>query len=226
MIFSFHTKQSGNHIRGFTLVELLVSMAIFTSVITIATGALFSAQSVNVKLEQTQNILDGVNLATEVIVRDIRYGEKFHCDTAVPASLPVTPNRLSCSYELTSGGSVLIFKPSVPLTGSTVALTSLDRVVYYLSSAGVLYKDEYADGVIANKVTYQITSPDVKVARLLFYVSGADCSIAGCYSGPQPDLDQPLITLVMWGVTVPSKGSTPPVSFSIQTSISPRGLDK
>jgi prepilin-type N-terminal cleavage/methylation domain-containing protein len=33
--------------RGFTLVELLVTMAIFISVITIATGALYSAQAVN-----------------------------------------------------------------------------------------------------------------------------------------------------------------------------------
>ncbi len=202
--------------RGFTLIELLVSMAIFISVITIATGALFSAQVVNTRLEQTQAVLDGVNLATEVIVRDMRYGASFYCDTSIP--FPMTTVRKSCEYP--TGGTVLIFKPTVSLAGT--ANHNLDRVAYYLSG-GVLYKDEYPSGGTTR--TSQITASDVNIQKLSFYATGLN-STAGTvdYAGAS-DYNQPLITMVISGVTIPRKKTTQPVTFSVQTSASSRALD-
>lgn len=198
--------------RGFTLVELLISMAIFTSVITIATGALFSAQTINSRLEQTQIILDGVNLATEVMVRDIRYGSEFRCDTVIPtAALPTT--RASCEYD--NGGTVIIFKPTLTLPASSDP--QLDRISYYLSE-GVVYKDEYREGNINNKVTYQITPSDVDIETLTFYIAGAE-------STTDTNFIQPLVTIVLSGVTVPQRTSVEPVVFKIQTSVSARPTD-
>src|SRR3989344_3978490 len=127
-IFSnFSTKK---HIRGFTLIELMVSMAIFIFVITVATGSLFSAQAVNTKLEQTQLILDGVNLAAEVMARDMRYGEIFNCVAFLPNTIPHAPDsRNSCPYG-GGGYEAVIFKPSVSISGSTDF--SSDRIAYYL----------------------------------------------------------------------------------------------
>ncbi len=198
--------------RGFTLVELLISMVIFTSVITIATGALFSAQTINTRLEQTQLILDGVNLAVEVMARDIRYGSEFHCDTVIPASsIPMT--RTSCPYA--NGGTVIILRPSVVLSGSNDQAS--DRIMYYLSN-GIVYKDEYKEGVIGNKITYQVTPTDVNITTLAFYVTGSENTSAG-------NIVQPLVTLVLSGVTVPGKTKVTPVQFTIQTSVSARALD-
>lgn len=195
---------------GFTLVELLVTMAIFIGVITIATGALFSAQSVNTRLEQTQKVLDGVNLATEVIVRDMRYGSDFYCDTSLPSNPPMT--RRQCAYP--NGGTVLIFKPTIPLSGSTNP--DNDRVAYYLSN-GMLYKNEYPSGGAV--MTKQITSSDVNVQKLSFYSSG----LANIASS---DYNQPLITFVLSGITIPLKRNVQPVSFSVQTGASSRTLDR
>jgi len=207
---------SSKHVRGFTLVELLVTMAIFISVITIATGALFSAQVVNTRLQQTQSILDGVNLATEVIVRDMRYGSSFYCDTAIP--LPMVSVRKSCEYP--NGGTVIIFKPTMALANTTNQ--SLDRVAYYLS-AGVLYKDEYPYG--GTKRTLQITSSDVDVQKLSFYAKGLNTTTGASDYGGASDYSQPLVTMVISGVTIPRKKTTQPVSFSVQTSASSRALD-
>ncbi len=201
-----------NGLRGFTLVELLISMAIFTSVITIATGALFSAQAINARLEQTQLILDGVNQAVEVMARDIRYGSDFHCDTVIPSS-SVPSNSVSCPYS--NGGSVIVFKPAVPLSGST--LPDSDRISYYLSN-GVIYKDEYKEGNISNKITYQITPSDVNISNLSLYVNGAEDTTSG-------NLSQPLVTLVVYGLTTPARKNVQPVQFTVQTSISARALD-
>lgn len=201
------------HTRGFTLVELLVSLAIFTSIITIATGALFSAQAVNARLEQTQLILDGVNLAVEVMSRDIRYGTIYYCDTAVRTPLQTT--RLSCPRSAGIGGTAVIFKPSVKLSQSTDSVS--DRIAYYLSN-GAIFKDEYwkVSGNYVKK-TYQITPSDVNITDLVFYVSGAE--------GSPGESNQPLITMIVSGTTIPPKSNVKPVTFTIQTSASSRGLD-
>ncbi len=205
-----------SHLQGFTLIELMVTMAIFISVMTIAVGALFSAQVVNTRLEQTQAILDGVNLATEVIVRDIRYGSNFYCDTAIP--FPMTTLRKGCIYP--SGGTVLIFRPTLALTGSTNQ--TLDRVAYYLSN-GVLYKDEYPYG--GTMRTYQITATDVNIQNLAFYATGLNSTTGTSDYASVSDYNQPLITMVISGVTIPTKKTVQPVTFSVQTSGSSRALD-
>ena len=194
---------------GFTLIELLVTMAVFLSVITIATGALFSSQVVNTRLEQTQAILDGVNLATEIIVRDIRYGSLFYCSTSVPN--PITASRQECSYPVR--GTVLVFRPAVGLPGSLDARQ--DRVAYYISN-GVLYKDEYPYGSAMR--TKQVTSSDVSIQNLSFYSTGLQ-------NTSDNDFDQPVITMVLSGVTIPKKVSIQPVSFTVQTSATSRMLD-
>jgi type II secretory pathway pseudopilin PulG len=208
--------------RGFTLIELLVTMAIFINVITIATGALYSAQAVNTRLEQTQVVLDGVNLATEVIVRDIRYGSNFYCDNSPSVPSPVPTLRKSCPFG-TGGGNILVFKPTTALAGTTNQ--NADRVAYYLSN-GILYKNEYPSGGPVR--TYQITASNVAVGTLAFYATGLNSSFGSpsVDYGSVSDTNQPLITLVISGVTIPQKKSTPAVAFSLQTSASSRTLDR
>lgn len=215
-------KNSFKFIKGFTLIELLVTMAIFINVITIATGALYSAQAVNTRLEQTQTVLDGVNLATEVIVRDIRYGSNFYCDNSLSVPTPVPTLRKSCPYA-SGGGNILVFKPTTPLVGSTDP--TADRVAYYLSN-GILYKNEYPSG--GTMKTYQITASNVSIGTLAFYATGLNSSLGSpsVDYASTADNNQPLITLIISGVTIPQKKSVQPVTFSLETSASSRTLDK
>jgi prepilin-type N-terminal cleavage/methylation domain-containing protein len=195
-------------LRGFTLVELMVTMAIFTSVITIATGALFSAQAVNTKLQETQTILDEVTLSIEVMSRDIRYGSSFYCtnNPTDQAGLALSARR-DCPYP--TGYGAVMFKPAMGLRTTTDQ--TKDRVVYYLS-AGVLYKTEYPYG--SSPVTYQMTSQDIHIDTLSFYVYGS-----------ATDADQPVVTISISGTTIPSRKNVQPIPFSVQLSVSERGID-
>jgi prepilin-type N-terminal cleavage/methylation domain-containing protein len=200
-------------LQGFTLVELLVTSALFSVVITIAVGALLSAQTINIRLKQTQTVLDGVNLATEIMVRDIRYGLNFYCDTAVPASILL---RKECPHiSGVPGATVLFFKPTAALVGTTN--DDLDRIAYYLEN-GTLYKKEYPYG--GTERTYQLTSNNVTISTLGFYSSGLYSS----QSVPTRDYNQAIVTIVLSGVTVGSS-SVAPVTFSMQTSATSRLLD-
>lgn len=207
----FYLLNFKKNVKGFTLVELLVSLALFTAIITIATGSLFSAQAINLRLQESQIILDGVNLTSEVMIRDMLYGSNFYCDTSAPVN-PIV-SRKSCSYSSTSGGQIILFKPVMALPSSPDP--SLDRVVYRMNN-GVIYKDEYAGGVVANLKTYQVTSSDVFVSSLKFYVTGAE---------GYPDLNQTMITMIISGSTLPTGSKNKIVPFSVETSVSVRGLD-
>ncbi len=216
--------------HGFTLVEILVVLGLFSSVMTIAAGALFTTQAVNVKLQETQSILDNVNLSMETMTREIRYGTDFHCDISLLATS--SSLRKNCTFT-NNGGTVLFFKPNTMVNDK-------DRVAYYLKNTGVLYKDEYLCGddncTIVSTSTYQITGDDVVIKSLVFYVTGAntvakdnkDISILGVV---QHDYTQPLITLSVAGETKSKKSgattatSTGIVKFTVQTSISSRQLD-
>ncbi|MEI6810585.1 MAG: type II secretion system protein [Candidatus Nomurabacteria bacterium] len=195
-------------VKGFTLIELMVVIALFTTIMTVTIGALYSAQAINTKLQQTQIILDGVNLVTEEIIRDIRYGSVFFCTDTVPVS---SPDRRECSYP--NGNSVLAFKPGNALT---LSKSSSDRIVYYVSN-GAIFKEEFPEG--APKAPIQVTSSDILVDKLTFYVKGSGTALSGDYI-------QPLITLSITGTTKPSNSKVAPVTFSIQTSSSARVMDQ
>lgn len=209
----FLSKVRNRITKAFTLVELLVVLGLFSFIMTIASGALFSAQAVNVRLQQTQAILDNMNLSMEVITRDIRYGSDFYATSSIVTTLPV--KRRSCNYE-SNGCKVLYFKPSG-------ASNDLDRVAYYIDS-GVMYKKESMFGV--PEKTYQITASDVIIKSLIFFVKGAGSSVAADNEDGSIDYDQPLITITIYGATKPTKSAATTTKFTIQTSISPRELDK
>lgn len=98
-----------SRIKGFTLVEMLVVLGLFSFIMTLATGVLYTTQAINVKLQETQSVLDNVSVSLEIVSRDIRYGSHFHCSTTLHDSTFL--ERKNCSYNdigANNGGSVIL----------------------------------------------------------------------------------------------------------------------
>lgn len=219
-------KREGIKLGGFTLVEMLVVLGLFSFIMTLATGALYSTQAINVKLQDTQSVLDNVNLSMETMSRDIRYGFDFHC--AEEMNETDIQLRKSCSYQNTGashGGKFLFFRPFD-------AASSSDRVVYYASTTSkgsVILKDEYIADALGNisTTTYQITTSNVKIKSLIFYVTGANTTLgkSGMDVGDVHDYAQPLITINISGETIPIKQNASSTKFIIQSSVTSRNLD-
>lgn len=213
MKYFFFTKYKKSlHVQGFTLVELLVATAVFIFVITLTTGALFSAQTLNVRLQQTQSIMDSLNLGVELMIRDIRYGSNFYCTSTVQN----IAGKKSCPHSASGSqaGSVLVLSPPVALKGSSNVAT--DRVIYFVAN-GILYKNEYPTGSSA-RTNIQITPNDVTVTAISFFVTGAESVLEG-------DTNQPVVTFSVHGATIPAKQSERPVEFNIETTVVPRAID-
>jgi prepilin-type N-terminal cleavage/methylation domain-containing protein len=199
-------------IMGFTLVEILVVLGLFSLIATISLGTLFNAQTINARLQESQATLDNINLSTQTLLRDIRLGTEFNCQLFVPVVRPTV--RKNCD-STGPGGFVLFFK-------SVDSLGANDRVAYYLKK-GVLYKNEY---VGTSTSILQVTSDDVVITSLKFYVKGAQTSDGSNDDTGATDSEQPLITVSISGHAKQIRRATTSADFIIQTNISPRELDK
>ncbi len=130
--------------KGFTLVEMLVAVAIFMMVVTVAMSALMSIINANRKARAIQSVVSNVNFVIESISRDIRMGSDYN---------NVIDNT-TINYISPSG----------------------DRIYYHFVSPDL---DKKINGFLSKctgscdnfPTNYsQITSPDVNILSLAFYV--------------------------------------------------------
>jgi prepilin-type N-terminal cleavage/methylation domain-containing protein len=142
--------------RGFTLIEMLVSVAIFSMVMVIALGALLAMSESDRKAQTLKSVINNLNFSLDAMTRSLRTGVNYHCDVGqgtvtVPRDCAATPatsiaflssdnqtvrycrgNGSTCSV---SGTAILVSKgasPLAPITASEVAITNLQ---FYVSGA-------------------------------------------------------------------------------------------
>src|SRR4051812_7330740 len=77
---------SDNHNKGFTLLEMIVAIAIFTVVAFMAISALLTTFNANTKAQSSRKLVDNVAFAFEDLVRNARIGMDYHCEATAPAS--------------------------------------------------------------------------------------------------------------------------------------------
>src|ERR1035437_536037 len=65
--------------KGFSLVEMLVAVGIFMSIMTIAISSLISIIGANKKAQAIKSTIDSVTFAVENISRDMRMGIDYEC---------------------------------------------------------------------------------------------------------------------------------------------------
>ena len=186
--------------RGFTLLEILVAVSLFTVAIFIIIVTLFSISNAQKKALAIQNVQDNMRFAFEAMTKEIRTGKIFHCGTGTPLTNPANcqfPNPgASLSFLNTAGETVTYQRQGNQLVKSTT---------------GTLPCDEPLGPV---QDCLKITSPQlVNITRLNFYVDG---SVGG-------DNKQAIATIVMEGEVIgpPGVGTT---NINLQTTVSKRGL--
>ncbi|MEI6528759.1 MAG: type II secretion system protein [bacterium] len=208
---SFLSKQkiiSANVSNGFTLVELMVAVAIFTIVATTAGSALMGIISANKKARSIQSAMNDVNLALESVSKDMRMGTDYEC-----SSSDTVPGNYSSPSCPTTGGTLIKYKSNKDANGDGVS----DYIYYKFYPADSTNKGSIrmcaASGSIfcnSDSSFSSLTSPEVNVTKMKFYVVNG-----GTTSGAQPRV---VITMSGEAGAVVSLKTT----FDIQTSVSQR----
>lgn len=142
MIFrTFHSAQ-----KGFTLVELMTSLAVFMVIMTIAMGSVLGIFTANRKARTESYVMNNLNLAVESMAREIRFGQRYHCGTGIYTAPQNCPSGDSVISFLSSDGQQMVYR----LTG-----TSIERSV---------------DG---GSTFVGVTAPEIVIENMRFYVLGA-----------------------------------------------------
>ncbi len=141
-----------NTVRGFTLIEMLVSVALFSIVMTIVAAAYLNLINLDRQTHATNDIVNNLNFAVDSIARTIRTGTVYSCGSA-------TDSYGDC--------------PTVPGTAMSLTNDQSQSVAYILNTT------THQIGTCATTVslcnstnaTY-LTDPRIKINTLSFYVSG------------------------------------------------------
>ncbi len=80
--------------KGFTLLEMIVSLGIFSVVAIIAVGSLVRITSLNRQAQTMQAAMNNINYILESMSREMRFGSNYNCDTAMTVN-PGSDNSLS-----------------------------------------------------------------------------------------------------------------------------------
>lgn len=145
--------------RGFTLVELIIAVALFTLVAFISIGAILTIFDANKRAQSSKTVVDNLNFAIEDMARTVRFGEKYYCDSgSIPfVSHPVPTN--------------------CPNGGSRIAVYFNNITTVYRWNGGINDPIEKSNDGGSNYTA--ITAPETKIEHLKFYVLGA-----GTYEQP------------------------------------------
>jgi len=105
------TRESIGSVRGFTLIEIIISLGIFAVVAVIAIGALLKVLSANKKAQSVQDAVTNLNFAMDTMLRDIRTGSKYDCTTSVGIYTPTIPT-VPCDFQSPDTSAVIAFRSS------------------------------------------------------------------------------------------------------------------
>jgi prepilin-type N-terminal cleavage/methylation domain-containing protein len=194
--------------RGFTLIEMLVSVAVFSIVMVIALGALLALSEANRKAELLSEATNNFNSAVDSMTRTIRTGSNYHCGTG---AVNQTQDCQSSSQDQ------FAFLPN----GATL---STQVVVYKFSSSG-------CPGGVAGCIVrsqdggvnfYSITSADITITSLQFFVVGAPQGLQTF--GSVTMSVQPKVVILINGYVTVKNGLNS--NFNVQTSVTQRLYDQ
>lgn len=185
--------------KGFTLVEIMVAVSIFAVIMVISAGSIVSIFDANKKSQTLRTVMDNLSLTMESMVRTIRFGTKYHCD-------------------ITTG---VITEPrdcfdSVGSDSLSVLSTDGDQISYSLDDSRILREKNGTE-------SYYLTSNDVTITDLSFWVYGSLSYADEITPGPPEDPAQPMVIIVIRGFA--GDKPTSRSEFTLQTEVSQRSFD-
>lgn len=193
--------------QGFTLIEMIVSLGIFSIVVTTAVGAMLILISTNQQLQSEQNVMTNLSFALDTMTREIRTGYNYYC-TSNTAQINFHENIGAAVNDCDSGREgntkqgVSFYEGGKSLTGAS----SATRIIYYYDAGTEsIYRKIGGDSAQA------IVSSGLAITDAQFYVTGTTLG----------DTEQPTVTIYLEAQDVNDDSKT----YYLQTTVTQRILD-
>ncbi len=191
--------QTKNHklktTKGFTLIEMMVAVSLFSVVMLISTGSLLSLIDASKRAQAIQSIMSNMNTSLDGMVRAMRMGQ---------------------AYSVSDDGLELSFTPfgkDPNVLGDRWTYSFVEYSSGPGEARGRLYKKYRPYGFISS-ITVPLTSENVDIDYVKFYKS----------SDVDGDTRQPRVVMIVQGKAGFGKRATL-TKFNIQASATQRLLD-
>jgi prepilin-type N-terminal cleavage/methylation domain-containing protein len=181
--------------KGFSLVEMIVAVALFAIIMLVAVGALLALVDANRKARTLESVMNNLNISLDSMVRAMRMGSTYNCNaTLIPSA---------AGGDCETGENLFSFAPY----GSDVSQQN-ERYVYSFQD-GRLYRSQ-----TGGSNAMAITAPEIEIEDLKFYTIGTEPG----------DIVQPKVVVVIKGTAGSDKLKTR-TTFYIQATAVQRSLD-
>lgn len=209
-------KFSREKIAGFTLIEMIVSLAVFSIVVTTAVGAMLVLIATNQRLQAEQSVMTNLAFALDTMTREMRTGFGYNCVShptdngagpgavfaAGGSSHDAIVNTLDCPNASTQAFSgVSFFEGGDSITGSA------NRILYFYNE-----NDRTIYRKVGNGTPQSIVSSGL-------YIDNTDFIVTGSTTG---DNAQPTITVY---IEAREKDVANDKVYRLQTTVTQRILD-
>lgn len=185
-------------IRGFSLIEMMVSLTIFSIVMTISIGTLLIMIDANAKAQALYSSTTNLSFALDSMTREMRTGYHYYCPSTTLSSLPAVASTRNCP----SGGDSIAFVRERDGKRMGYKFNSTDKSIEENDGTGSWNRITSEDVVID---TFEITVKNSKT----YFAAG--------------DTEQPILDLRVGGYT--NNGLDTATDFNIQTRIVQHNLD-
>ncbi len=194
---------------GFTLVEMLVSIAVFMSVMVIAIGSFISILNANKKSQAMKTVVDNVTFAVDSISRSIKIGKNYKCDDGA------TKESITLLNSCSDGGNLIQYYNEAD-----------DKYIQYIFIKSENIEEEGdgniqkricdGDGVCDSNGWQSMTGPveNIDIKNMKFYVLGTDTE-----GNTWGEKKQPRVIITVEG-TSGDKNMISNTSFMLQTMVS------
>jgi type II secretory pathway pseudopilin PulG len=188
------TNKYKNSLAGFTLIETLVAVTLFTFVSLVALIVLSTTQILNTRLTSTRIVYDNINLILDDISREMRQGN---------------------GYQLVNTGAHGSSGNGVKFNAFSGGVDTITYEYFFNSDEGVIKK--YTTVNSGSPTVEDINSKQIKITSLVVNLDGNNPfpSVDGT---PPFDIQQPLANIIISGQTV----DAPIIPFKIESAISQR----
>jgi prepilin-type N-terminal cleavage/methylation domain-containing protein len=201
-----------NSSRGFTLVEMVVAVALFAIVMLVCVGALLALVGANKKVHALQSVMDNLNVTLDGMVRDVRMGSAYDGSVTCPAASNIGGGPRDCTGSGGSGAGSTQFSYQPYCSGGVCP----PRTIYRLNGSTNRIERSKDGGTNF----YPVTSSSIVISNLQFYVVGTN---RGCAVNPCDNV-QPKVVMDILGSASLIKASAKS-TFHIQVTAVQRVLD-
>ncbi len=209
-----NNKNINKRIKGFTLIEILISLALFSFVLMISGSVIVSVIDINKRGQAVSSVVNNLNYSIDSMIRDIKTGYLYKCNSGITGTINVSVLKSSNEKgDCDNGGTNIMLISTISGVDTVVKyefIHKTDTVNGYIKKT--IYKDD-----VDIPLSYSITDKvNVNIENMYFRVKNPDsleCSGVCSYG-------QPSVFLSVKGLA--GNTSLDASKFFLQTFISQR----